>query len=140
MPLLLVKMPKNWRKVNVSRFITKHQIKKIDTSLVLEVPENQIKRVTEVLTKNQCEITVAHLEPEERRIAEHLLDLCQQIRAGKEKPKAMKMFTDTVLKKHPKLSDDTMNLIHLAIEFVEEPVITGLFELEEEARELLNKL
>jgi hypothetical protein len=126
--------------VNVSRFISRHKIKKIDTSLVLEVPQDKLEHVSEILARNQCEVLVAHLEPKERRIVERLLNLCRQIREGKAEPKALKAFINEVFKKHHKISDEVMNLIHLAIEFEEEPSILTLNQLEEEAEEILNRL
>ena len=140
MPLLIVKMPKNWRKVNVSRFISRNQLKKIDTSLVLDVSQDQVERVSKILTRNHCEVIIAHLEPKEHRIVERLLQLTRQIREGRSEPSEMKTFTDKVLKEQSKISDDVMNLIHLATEFEEEPSILTLNQLEHEAQELLNHL
>ncbi|MBI2184256.1 MAG: hypothetical protein HYU39_04770 [Thaumarchaeota archaeon] len=140
MPILIVKMPKDWRKVNVSRFVARHKIKKIDTSLVLDVPEEELVHISEVLTRNQCKVLLAHREPKERRIVEQLLDLCKRIREGKAKPDVMKSFTSEVFKRNKKLSDKITELIHIAMDFEEDPNFLTLGELEEEGKALLDRL
>ncbi len=68
-----------------------------------------------------------------------MLDLAERIRACKEEPKALGKFAVEKIKifSIEEMSDEVSDILHLAIEFEENPSILILNEIERKIRSLL---
>ncbi len=138
--LIAVKFPKEkGKKVNLSRFLGKFH--KFRPSLLVEVPDEEAGHVLNILTRNKCEVLI--LKPAfrdvEKRILEEMLSLIKRIRAGEEEPSALGEFAVEKIAAFSmkNLSEEVSDLLHLAIEFEENPSILILNQLEREAKNLL---
>ena len=138
--LIAVKFPREkGKKVNLSRFLRKFH--RFRPSLLVEVPDEEAGRVLNVLTRNKCEVLV--LKPAfrdvERDILEDMLSLIKRIRAGEEEPTALGKFAVEKIAAFSmkNLSEEVSDLLHLAIEFEENPSILILNQIEREAKKLL---
>ena len=138
--MIAVKFPKEkGKKVNISRFLKR--FKKFRPSLLVEVPDDEAPHVIEVLRRNNCEIQILKpaLRDFEEKMLKEMLDLVKRIRAGKEEPKALGKFAVEKIKifSIEEMSDKVSDILHLAIEFEENPSILILNEIERKIRSLL---
>ena len=134
-----VRFPKErGRKVNISRFLSR--FKKFKPSVLVEIPDEKAEHVLKVLARNDCEVKI--LKPAlmdiEEKIIEEMLDLVRRIKAGKEEPKVLGRFAIEKIKifSLEKLGDEIGDLLHLCIEFEDNPSILILNEIERRGREL----
>ena len=142
MPLVVVKFPEErWRKVNVSRFLSR--FKTIPVSKIVDVPEEELDRVLEVLRRNGCEVEV--VEPVrddiEVKILKEILRRVEAIRLGLAEPKELEKVAVEAISKFSmaNLSDEVSEILHDCIDFAENPTISDLNDIESRARDALGK-
>lgn len=140
MPIVVVRFPEErWRKVNVSRFLSK--FKTVPASKVVEVPDEELDRVIEILKRNKCEVKVVEPVKDdiEVKILKDILRKIEAIRLGLADPKEFeKIAVDNIAKfSLANLSDDLSDILHDCIDFAENPTIGDLNDIERRARDLL---
>ena len=137
--LVAVKFPRErGKKVNISRFLSK--FKKFKPSVLVEIPDEKAEHVLKVLSRNNCEVKILKpaLVDVEEKIVDDILDLVRKIKAGKEEPKALGRFAIEKIKifSLENLSNEVGDLLHLCIEFEDNPSILILNEIERRGKEL----
>jgi hypothetical protein len=137
LPILAVRYPKEkWRKVNVSKFLS--QFKKVEASSLVEVPEENLKRVLNVLERNGCGVTVLPLISTERQVVTSFLGILREVREGKAQPKQLADFAAKIIaeKSLEKMSEELAELLHDAIDFEDNPSIILLNNMENAAKQI----
>ncbi len=140
MPMVLVRFPEErWRKVNVSRFLSK--FKTVPASKVVEVPDEELDRVIEVLKRNKCEVKVVEPVKDdiEVKILKDILRKIEAIRLGLTESKELeRIAVDSIAKfSLSNFSDDLSDILHDCIDFAENPTIGNLNDIERRVRDLL---
>jgi hypothetical protein len=140
--LVVVKFPKEqWKKVNISRFLSK--FRKIQASTIVDIPEEDLNHALEILHRNDCDVKlVKSAESEfEEKIVKELLKLCTKVRMKEAEPAEVEKFAVDKIAKFgiEKFSDEVADILHLAVEFGKEPTFLTLAELERECKEYLFK-
>ncbi|MBI5253481.1 MAG: hypothetical protein HY930_03675 [Euryarchaeota archaeon] len=138
--LLVVRFPKKqWKKVNISRFLSKFE--KIRASTIIDVPEKELDHVLRVLSRNDCDVKlVKPVKKEvEEKIVSELLKLCQKVRMNEAQPKEIEKFAADAIAKFSleKLDEEAADILHLGIEFGKEPNLLTLSEIEKECKDFL---
>jgi len=126
----IVRFPEEkWRKVNVSKFLSK--FKSIEASKIVEVPDDELDRVIDVLKRNNCSVELAEFvrDDVEIKLLKEILKKVEAIRFGIAEPKE--------LEKLAVLSDEVSELLHDCIDFSEQPFIGDLNEIERRTRDIL---
>ena len=140
MPLVVVRFPEErWRKVNVSRFLSK--FKTVPASKVVEVPDEELDRVIEILKRNKCEVKVVEpiKDDIEVKILKDILRKIEAIRLGLAETKELeRLAADNIAKfSLANLSDDLSDILHDCIDFAENPTIDDLNDIEKRVKGLL---
>ena len=141
MALIMVRFPnERWRKVNLSRFLSK--FKTVPVSKVVEVPDEELDEVLEVLKRNKCEVQI--VEPAgdvETKILKEILRKIEAIRLGFAEPKELeKVAVDAIAKfSLANLSDEVSEILHDCIDFAEQPLLSDLKEIENRVKSVLMK-
>lgn len=141
MPILAVRYPKEkWRKVNVSKFLS--QFRKVEASSLVEIPEENLKRVLRVLERNSCGVTVLPVVSSERHVVTSLLRVLEEVREGRAQPKQLADFAANIIaeKSLEKMNDELAELLHDAIDFEDNPSIILLNEMESTAKQIEKRL
>lgn len=138
--LVVVKFPKEqWKKVNISRFLSKFE--KIHASTIVEIPEKDLDHVLDVLNRNDCKVKLVKPAKKEfeEQIVKELLRLCDKVRMNEAKPEVIEKFAVDKIAKFSleKFSNKVADILHLAIEFGKEPTFLTLNEIEKECKEFL---
>lgn len=142
MSLLIVKFPdENWRKVNVSRFLSK--FKNMDVSKVVEVSDDELEHVLEVLKRNNCIVEIVEPKKDdfEIPILKKVILKSEGIRLGVAEPKELeKIALDAIVKfSLENLSEEVSEILHDCIDFAETPLLSDLEDIEGRAKEVLKK-
>jgi hypothetical protein len=139
MVIILLKMPQDWRKVNISRMLARKKgLKKIGNRLVLEVSDDTLDDLLNTLKARECDVKVAfEREPKERRILKQLLKLCEDIRNGTKRPSSAKKVVKLIYAREKEFPDSIADILHALIEFEEQPSIVALNQVISEIREAL---
>ncbi len=138
--MVVVRFPEEkWRKVNMSRFLSK--FKTVPVSKVVEVPDEELDRVIEILKRNKCEVKVVEPVKDdiEVKILKDILRKIEAIRLGLADPKELeRIAVDNIAKfSLADLSDDLSDILHDCTDFAENPTIGDLNDIERRARDLL---
>ena len=134
---MAVRYPKEkWRKVNVSKFLS--QFKKVEASSLVEVPEENLKRVLDVLGRNSCEVTVLPVVSTERHVVTSFLGILEEVREGRAQPKQLADFAARIIaeKSLEKMNEELAELLHDAIDFEDNPSIILLNNMENAAKQI----
>ncbi len=138
--LIAVDFPKEkWKKVNMSRFLSRFE--KRTPSVLVKVPEDDAEHVIEVLNRNKCRTQI--LKPARRdfegRAIKNLLAHVERVRMGSEEPGALGKFAvdKIAMLGLANLSDELADILHLSVEFEEDPSILLLNDIEKKAREFI---
>jgi len=141
LPVLVVRYPKEkWRKVNISKFLS--QFNKVEASSLVEIPEEDLKRVLDVLERNGCEVTVLPVMSWERQVVTSFLGMLKEVREGKAQPKQLADFAAEIIaeKSLEKMNAELAELLHNAIDFEDNPSIILLNDMENTARQIQKRL
>ena len=136
----IVRFPEEkWRKVNVSKFLSK--FKSIEASKIVEVPDDELDGVIDVLKRNNCSVELAEFvrDDVEIKLLKEILKKVEAIRFGIAEPKELeKLAVDAIAKfSLANLSDEVSELLHDCIDFSEQPFIGDLNEIERRTRDIL---
>ncbi len=128
-----------WRKVNVSRFLSR--FRSIPVSKVVEIPEEEINHVLEVLKRNNCEVEIVEPVKDdiEINILKDILKKIEAIRLGMAEPEELGKVAMSAIRKVSlkNLSDDVAEVLHDCIDFSEQPLINHLNGIEDRVKEIL---
>jgi len=124
----------------VSKFLS--QFKKVEASSLVEVPEENLKRVLDVLERNSCEVTVLPVVSPERRVVTSLLSILKEVREGRAQPKQLADFAAKIIaeKSFEKMDEELAELLHDAIDFDDNPSIILLNDMENAAKQIEERL
>jgi hypothetical protein len=140
--LVVVKFPKEqWKKVNISRFLSKFE--KIKASTIIDVPEKELDHVLGILNRNDCDVKLVKPAKNafEEKIVKELSRLCDKVRMKEAEPKEIEKFAVDKIAKFSleKFSEEVADILHLAVEFGKEPTFLTLSEIEKGCKEFLFK-
>lgn len=141
MPLVIVKFPReSGKKVNMSKFLSK--FKSIESSRVVDIPDDELPHALDVLSRNKCKVTIAKHANEdlEKQLLQRISRLCEKIKEGRAKPKELEELAVNAIAQFSleNLSQELSELLHSSIEFGENPTILILNDIERESKELLH--